>query len=421
MLAMQRRLSNFFYAVISLPATAMGFALCIQISALSWLLSTKYHLRIDEIGVVWAAGPTAGILGQMIIGLISDGTWFWGGRRRPFILIGGALAALSLFLLPRIDVVANMLGVGNLLVVAVMVALTLDISINVSFNPTRSIIADVTPEGDARTRGYTWMQTISGFWGVMAYLIGAFLDNYVLISAGVVLVLAFSVLVFMVEEPRELVSAERAAATATEWGQLWRIFVAHGFTWLGVQSMFVYIIAFIQQHIVDPGAADAATRSGQVIAISFAVMNVVGFILPALVLAPLVARYGRVRVHALCVGVMALAYLAIGLAARTPAMLYLLMAVVGVGWSAVVSLPFAIMSEKVDKSRMGFFMGLFNLSVVLPQLASTLVGFLLAGSADKSALFYVCAGCVGISSLLWHAVQDKKTIIAAATQPVATH
>jgi maltose/moltooligosaccharide transporter len=421
MLAMQRRLSNFFYAVISLPATAMGFALCIQISALSWLLSTKYHLHIDEIGVVWAAGPTAGILGQMIIGLISDGTWFWGGRRRPFILIGGALAALSLFLLPRIDEVASLLGISNLMVVAVMVALTLDVSINVSFNPTRSIIADVTPEGEARTRGYTWMQTISGFWGVMAYLIGAFIDNYVLISVGVVLVLVFSVLVFVIEEPRELASAERAEATATDWGQLWRIFVAHGFTWLGVQSMFVYIIAFIQQHIVPAGAADAATHSGQVIAISFAVMNVVGFILPALVLAPLVARFGRVRVHAGCVGVMAAAYLGIALAARSPAMLYLLMAVVGIGWSAVVSLPFAIMSEKVDKSRMGFFMGLFNLSVVLPQLASTYVGFVLAGSADKSSLFYICAGCLGISALLWNAVSDKKTMTATAAQPLATH
>jgi MFS family permease len=150
-------------------------------------------------------------------------------------------------------------------------------------------------------------------------------------------------------------------------------------------------------------------------------MNVVGFILPALVLAPLVTRYGRVRVHALCVGVMAAAYLAIAFVARTPAVLYLLMAVVGIGWSAVVSLPFAIMSEKVDKSRMGFFMGLFNLSVVLPQLASTLVGFMLAASADKSSLFYICAGCLGISSLLWNAVSDKKNITSPAAQPVAAH
>ena len=152
MLDMQKRLSNSFNAIISLPSTAMGFALCIKISALSWLLSTKYNLHIEEIGIVWAAGPLAGIIGQVVIGLISDGAWFWGGRRRPFILIGGTLAALMVFLLPRIDVVANLLGISNLLVVAVMVALTLDLSINIGFNPTRSLIADVTPDGEARTK-----------------------------------------------------------------------------------------------------------------------------------------------------------------------------------------------------------------------------------------------------------------------------
>lgn len=429
MLDMQRRLSNSFYALTSLPATAMGFALCIQISALSWLLSTKYHLDIHEIGIVWAAGPLAGILGQVIIGFISDKTWFWGGRRRPFILIGGTLAALSVFLLPRIEVVADLLGVTNLLVVAVIIALTLDLSINISFNPTRSLIADVTPEGQARTRGYTWMQTISGFWGVMAYLIGAFIDNYALISIGVIIVLAFSVLpVFLIEEPRELApetkaSVTPAAATATDWGQLWRLWTAHAFSWFGVQAMFVYIIAFIQQHVVAAGATaeQAAAQSGHVIAISFAVMNVVGFLLPALVLAPLGARIGRVRTQAICIGIMALAYFAIALFARSPASLYVLMAVVGIGWAAVVSLPFAIMSEKVDKRRMGFFMGLFNLSVVLPQLATTGVGYVLKDAADKSLLFLICGGCLAVSAVLWTFVSDARAAQAIEPALVNSH
>jgi len=424
MLDMQRRLSNSFYALTSLPATAMGFALCIQISALSWLLSTKYHLDIHEIGIVWAAGPLAGILGQVIIGFISDKTWFWGGRRRPFILIGGVLAALSVFLLPRIEIVAGLLGIGNLLIVAVIIALTLDLSINIGFNPTRSIIADVTPDGDARTRGYTWMQTISGFWGVMAYLIGAFIDNYTLISVGVVLVLVFSILpVLLIEEPRTLAPSTRETATATDWPQLWRLWAAHAFTWFGVQAMFVYIISFIQQHVVTPGASveQAAAQSGHVIAISFAVMNVVGFLLPALVLAPLVTRFGRVRTQAACIGIMALAYFAIALFARTPGTLYVLMGVVGIGWAAVVSLPFAIMSEKVDKSRMGYFMGLFNLSVVLPQLATTVVGFVLNGAADKSVLFLICGGCLAVSSVLWLLVRDSKTAPVATPALAASH
>jgi maltose/moltooligosaccharide transporter len=425
MLDMQKRLGNSFYAIISLPSTAMGFALCIQISALSWLLSTKYQLDIHEIGIVWAAGPLAGIIGQVLIGFISDKTWFWGGRRRPFILIGGALAALMVFLLPRIDVVSQMLGIGNLLVVAVIVALTLDLSINIGFNPTRSLIADVTPDGEPRTRGYTWMQTISGFWGVMAYLIGAFIDNYALISIGVLIVFAFSVVpMFFVEEPRELtVKTEAAAATRTEWGQLWRIYFAHGFSWIGVQAMFVYIIAFIQQHIVPAGAtaAEVSSQSGHVISISFAVMNIVGFLMPALVLAPLAARIGRVRTQVGCIAIMAAGYFMIAFVARTPAMLYVLMAVVGIGWAAVVSLPFAIMSEKVDKSRMGYFMGIFNLSVVIPQLMSTGIGYVLKDSADKSVLFMICGACLSVSAVLWMLVSDKQAAPNAGAALAASH
>jgi maltose/moltooligosaccharide transporter len=425
MLDMQKRLSNFFYATMSLPSTAMGFALCIQISALSWILSTRFGLEIHEIGIVWAAGPTAGILGQVIIGLISDKAWFWGGRRRPFILIGGVLAALMVFLLPRIDVVNQVLGVGNILVVAVAVALVLDLSINISFNPTRSIIADLTPEGEARTKGYTWMQTISGFWGVMAYIVGATLGNDVLITVGAFIVLAFSVLpMFFIKEQRELVTvAEAAAATKADWGQLWRIYIAHGFSWLGVQSMFVFTYGFIQTHIIPAGLAqaDANAQSGQIIAYSFAVLNTVGFLLPALVLAPVARRIGRVNTQALCIAIMAGGYFLIASFARTPAMLYALMAVVGIGWSAIVSLPFAIMSDKVDKSRMGFFMGLFNLSVVLPQLMSTGVGYVLKGAGNNSLLYVMCGVSLAVSAALWCLVKDERGALAPAPGLAAGH
>ena len=425
MLDMQKRLTNVFYATMSLPSTAMGFALCIQISALSWILSTRFGLEIHEIGIVWAAGPTAGILGQVLIGLISDKAWFWGGRRRPFILIGGTLAALMVFLLPRIDQVNQLLGIGNLLVVAVVIVVVLDLSINISFNPTRSIIADLTPEGEARTKGFTWMQTISGFWGVMAYIVGATYGNDVLIAIGAFIVFAFSVIpMFFITERRELPKpAAGVAATRADWGQLWRIYIAHGFSWLGVQSMFVYTYGFIQTHIIPAGLpqATADAQSGQIIAYSFAVLNTVGFLLPALVLAPLARRIGRVHTQALCIAIMAGGYFMIASFARTPMMLYLLMAVVGIGWSAIVSLPFAIMSDKVDKSRMGFFMGVFNLSVVLPQLMSTRVGFVLKNAADNSLLYVICGTSLAASAALWLLVKDSQGAAAHATAAASAH
>ena len=427
MLDIQKRISNTFYAIISLPSTAMGFALSIQISALSWLLTTKYNLDIHEVGIVWAAGPLAGIFGQVIVGLISDKVWFWGGRRRPFILIGGTLASLMLLALPNIDVISNMLGIANLLVVAVIVALTLDLSINISFNPTRSIIADVTPEGNPRTKGYTWMQTISGFFGVLAYVIGATLGNYSLINVGVVLVFLFSVVpMFFVTEAKELIvetSTEQTQKTVTEWGQLWRIYIAHGFSWIGVQTMFVFIIAFIQQKMmtgVEP--SDATALSGQIIAISFAVLNTVGFILPAFVLEPIAEKIGRVRVHMLAVAIMSLGYFGIVAFASTAMSMYLLMAVCGIGWASIVSLPFAIMSEKVDKSRMGFFMGIFNLSVVLPQLlVSLLVGKFILDAENKNIIFIISGISLALSALFWLLVKEQRGADGATKSFTSSH
>lgn len=206
---MQKKMSNWFYAILSLPATAMGFALSVQISALSWILSTKYGLNIEDIGLVWAAGPIAGIIAQPIVGALSDNMWFMGGRRRPWIIIGGILSGLMMLALPNLEVVQKIFVGGEdpqagLLSIAVIVALTFDLSINVSFNPTRSLIADCTSM-ENRAKGYTWMQTISGSFGVLAYFIGGVLGNIALIYIGIgIALLATIIPAFLIEEPREL-------------------------------------------------------------------------------------------------------------------------------------------------------------------------------------------------------------------------
>lgn len=411
MLEIQKKLTNTFYSILALPSTAMGFALSIQIAALSWILNSQYGLDIHEIGLVWAAGPLAGIFGQVIVGFISDKVWFWGGRRRPFILIGGTLAALMLIALPNIGKLNELFGIGSLMAVAIVVALTLDLAINISFNPTRSIIADVTPDGVPRTKGYTWMQTISGFWGVMAYAIGAIFGNYFLIYLGAIIVLAFSFIPpFFIKENKELTIPEKEnvitekKSKMTQWGELFKLYFAHGFSWIGVQTMFVYIIAYIQQKL---NPADQ-TETGQIIAISFLVLNAVGFILPAFVLEPITEKIGRVKTHLICVAIMSIGYFGIVLIGTSSIILYILMAVCGIGWAAIVSLPFAIMSEKVDESRMGFFMGIFNLSVVLPQLIVSLVlGYFIQEAQDKNLIFIISGSTLAISAILWLFVKEK--------------
>ncbi len=417
---MKKIISNGFYALLSLPATAMGFALCVQIAALSWILSTRYGLNIEEIGFVWLAGPLAGILGQVIVGVVSDKVWFWNGRRRPFIVVGGTIAALMILALPYIDVIHQGLGIGSLIGVAITIALLLDLAINVSFNPARSIIADVTPAGEARTRGYTWMQTVSGFFGVLAYLIGAFVSNYFLIYSGAVLVFLFAVVpAFFIEEPRNLAtdnSTDLASAQqTTNWESFLKICLAHAFTWIGVQTMFIYTFAYIKEVIMDYDTAavvgDAQNNEiGFNIGIAFAILNTVGFLLPALLLEPIASHIGRVKTHAMALAMSALGYLLIVWIGQSITVFFLLMALVGVGWAAIVSLPFAIMSEVVNQSRMGLFMGLFNLSVVLPQMLASMLGIFINVSADKSIIFLISAVALAVSAALWLLVSEPTSV-----------
>ncbi len=481
MLRIQKKLTNSFYAILSLPATAMGFALSIQISALSWILSTKYHLRIEDIGLVWASGPIAGILGQVLIGIISDKVWLWKGRRRPFIFIGGLLAAFMLLALPNIDVISSSMGLGGILGVAIAVALTLDLAINVSFNPTRSIIADVTAEGTERTKGYAWMQTVSGTFGVLAYVIGAVWDNYVLIYTGVILVLVLSIIPAMfIEEPRELESKdpdkEKSKTSFLEilssiqplWGFLLyavyavimriihadfgnyyvelfcfavtiffilkvilkstkgkskieagitgfkKVLAAHSFTWIGIQTMFVYMFIYVQYKVYninpgDPVSDSLQVQMGRIVSISFLILNAVGALLPAFILEPITRKIGRVKTHAICISTMAVSYALMLFFGYSPFVIYIIMALLGIGWASTISLPFAIMSQQVDQAKMGLFMGLFNLSVVLPQLVASFgVGQAISKAPNKSLIFIVSAFTLGVSAVLWFLIKEER-------------
>jgi MFS family permease len=476
MRAFQKTKSNSFFALLSLPSTAMGFALSIQISALSWILTTQYELDIHDVGLVWAAGPLAGIIGQVLIGVISDKVWFWNGRRRPFILIGGVLAALMLLALPNLDVISASMGAGGILGVAIAVALTLDLAINVSFNPTRSIIADVTDDGDERTKGFTWMQTISGTFGVLAYAVGAVFNNYVLIYSGAAVVLLFSILPpLFITEPRELEVDEPGVNTAEQhqkggedsilsmliairplWGFLVydiyamgrrlagmepqnyyaeivcgivtvllvaqallekeqggtgglasfrKVIAAHSFSWVGIQTTFVFLIAFLQQEM--PQLPDI--ELGRVGSTSFLVLNAVGALLPAFVLMPVARRIGRIKTHVICLAFMTAGYAGLYWQGSSPLQLYALMAVVGIGWAAIVSLPFAIVSQKVSQARMGLYMGLFNLSVVLPQLVVSLgVALLISRAPDKTIIFAISAASLALSTIAWSFVREDR-------------
>jgi maltose/moltooligosaccharide transporter len=54
------------------------------------------------------------------------------------------------------------------------------------------------------------------------------------------------------------------------------------------------------------------------------------------------------------------------------------MTAVGIAWASILSMPYAMLAPALPKDKVGVMMGMFNLFIVLPQIAaSSLLGFAL--------------------------------------------
>ena len=497
MLKIQKKLSNSFLALLGLPATAVGFALSTQIATLSWILSNKYHLDIHDVAFVWLAGPIAGIFGQVIVGLVSDNVWFMGGRRRPFIMIGGMVSTVAFLALPHIRGISHITGISDIILIASLIALFLDLSINVTFNPARSIIADLTPEGKVRTSGYVWMQIISGFFGVLAYFLSMVFGNELLLYIAAVVVFITAVFpVLFIQEDKELaipkVDTEVKFGVAqvmqeifplygflvfglfslfyhffpealgalhnpiligallysvvigvviilkgrkelTNRNEFQKIMLAHSFTWVAFQSMFLLSGFFIEHQIlphIDLKSVGAnwfaekltgvsqTTEStvGNMVSLGFFILNFIGAVFP-LLLQSIAKRIGRVRTYISALVFSALGYFYIAFLSSSEIDFYIGMVLVGIGWSAVISIVFAIMSERVNASKMGLYMGVFNLAVVLPQMMSNGVANVIKATGNHQLLYIFCGLFVCASVVFWLFVKEPESADEKANVP----
>ncbi|MCF8364661.1 MAG: MFS transporter [Bacteroidales bacterium] len=499
MLPFQKNLSPLFNAILALPATAVGFALSTQIAALSWILSKKYGLDIHEVAFVWLAGPVAGIFGQVIVGLISDNVWFMGGRRRPFIIIGGIVSSIAFLSLPYIQEISNITGVSDIIIVASVIALFLDLSVNVTFNPARSIIADLTPEGKQRTAGYVWMQIVSGFFGVFAYFLSMLFGNVTLLYIAAILVFIMAVFpILLIEETKtEESESDKPSEIFGVWqivkeiyplygflvfglysvfnhffeflspvhnpililsllysiiigiiiilkglknpsdkNEFQKIMLAHSFTWVAFQSMFIMSGFFIENRIMPnvelsgiianwfaeklTGVAQTADSSiGNIVSLGFLILNFIGAVFP-IALQAISKRIGRVKTYISALSFTAIGYFYIAFLGTIETDFYIGMMLAGIGWSAVISIVFAIMSERVNPLKMGLFMGVFNLAVVLPQMMSNGVANVIKQTNDYQLLYIFCGLFIVTSVIFWVFVKEPLAKAEAAKTPLVS-
>jgi len=165
------------------------------------------------------------------------------------------------------------------------------------------------------------------------------------------------------------------------------------FSWFALFAMWIYTTAAITRvHFGALETGSAAWNEGaNWVGVLFAAYN--GFAALAALVIPLMVRALGLRLSHL----VNLLLGATGLASLTligdPHWLLLSMAGIGFAWASILSLPYAMLSARLPAARMGVYMGLFNVFIVIPQLvAASVLGFVLRHWLDGQAIHALLLG-----------------------------
>jgi maltose/moltooligosaccharide transporter len=141
-----------------------GFAL--QNANVSRIFETL-GAKVDEIPILWIAGPVTGLVVQPVIGYLSDRTWNRLGRRKPYFLAGAISASLALLVMPNSP--ALWFAAGMLWI--------MDAAINVTMEPMRAFVGDMLPD-EQRTTGFAVQTFFIGASSVVGSLLPYLLTNW---------------------------------------------------------------------------------------------------------------------------------------------------------------------------------------------------------------------------------------------------
>lgn len=339
------------------------------------------------------AGPITGLIIQPIIGAISDKTWSprW-GRRKPFFLIGAILGSLCLFAFPLSP--ALWFAVGLLWI--------LDVGNNMAMEPYRAFVGDKLPDSQL-SLGYQmqslfvgagillanasiflfqdWFgggEEISGQipkWLYYSFFIGSFLS---------IVTILWSVLktpeipppaeeLREIEENKKLPFSQKVKKPFIEIKEavkdmpkfMWKLSAVYLFQWY---ALFVYW-QFITPLFRTTMGFDTSQAAAQAAKMS-TTYNIVTAVV-ALILVPLTMRFGGKKIYALSLFGTGLALLSIP-NITDPVYVLFPMVLFGIGWAAMMGIPYSMVSKIVPQERRGVYMGILNMMIVIPMGIQTL-------------------------------------------------
>jgi len=361
---------------------------------------------VHSIGYFWLAAPLAGLIVQPIIGLSSDKTWTGLGRRIPFIFFGAIVSALAMFFMPNAEYFTYLLPP---LIFGAIMLLLMDTSFNVTMQPFRALVGDMVND-EQRNLGYSLQSALINFGAVFGSLL-----PWILAKAGVAnvpaagekvaasviwsfyiggAILLISVLwtVFRTKEyaPREHAlynDIDLEADTVKEKTSIlklisnaptifWQLGIVQFFSWFALFLMWVYTTRAIANQVWGAEALDPKSigfnEAGDWTGVLFAFYSAVAALFSLLI--PSIAKsIGRKKTYSF-----SLLLGGIGLASmyfvHDKTILLLSISGVGLAWAAILAMPYAMLSGSLPADKMGVYMGLFNATITIPQIAAGLLG-----------------------------------------------
>jgi maltose/moltooligosaccharide transporter len=185
------------------------------------------------------------------------------------------------------------------------------------------------------------------------------------------------------------------------------------FSWFALFAMWIYTTPAVTSHIYHTADTTSSlyNEGANWVGVGFGTYNgvaaVAAFLIPVLA-----RRTSRRLTHALCLLAGSLGLLSIFILTDPR---YLLASMVGVGiaWASILSMPYAILCGSLPPSKLGYYMGVFNFFIVIPQIvAAALLGFLVARFFDGQAIYALAIGGASLvlAAVLTLRVEDRDEI-----------
>lgn len=398
----------------------------------------------DELPILWLAAPVTGLLVQPIVGYYSDRTWLpkW-GRRRPFFAVGAILATLALFAMPN----------STALWMAVIMLWLLDASINISMEPFRAFVGDMLPN-EQRTSGFAMQSFFIGLGAVIASALPYIMTNWFGIEnvtsdgsipdsvkwsfyiGGIAYFTAVMWTVFNTKEypPDDIEKLKSDNAEIGVFTGLKESFMGifkmpktmvqlafvQFFSWFALFAMWIYTTSAVTSHVYDTSDTASAlyNQGADWVGICFAIYNgiaaLVAFLLPVVA-----KKISRKMTHLIALVLGGLGLISIFFISD-PNLLLVSMIGVGIAWASILSMPYAMLSSILPSNQMGYYMGVFNFFIVIPQIvAAGILGFLLKTFFGNISIYALIIGGVSmiIAGLLCIFVDDNEVTEEAVESP----